>query len=97
MSSYMVSTASPSIGLWFANKIFVLDINVLLNNQILINLEMQIVGYENEEGCPVVNLPLPVFLRSQFYMLQVYHTQSEFVSKNMVVFHIHHFIPVPQF
>ena len=31
----------------FDSKIFVLDINVLLNNQILINLEMQIVGYEN--------------------------------------------------
>lgn len=31
----------------FDSKIFVLDINVLLNNRILINLEMQIVGYEN--------------------------------------------------
>lgn len=31
----------------FDSKIFVLDINVLLNNQMLINLEMQVVGYEN--------------------------------------------------
>ncbi len=31
----------------FDSKIFVLDINVLLNNQVLINLEMQVVDYEN--------------------------------------------------
>ena len=31
----------------FDSKIFVLDINVLLNNQVLINLEMQVVDYAN--------------------------------------------------
>ena len=31
----------------FDSKIFVLDINVLLNNQTLINLEMQVIDYEN--------------------------------------------------
>ncbi len=31
----------------FDSKIFVLDINVLLNNQLLINLEMQVVDYAN--------------------------------------------------
>ncbi|MDE7224887.1 MAG: Rpn family recombination-promoting nuclease/putative transposase, partial [Acetatifactor sp.] len=31
----------------FDSKIFVLDINVMLNNQVLINLEMQVVDYEN--------------------------------------------------
>ena len=31
----------------FDSKIFVLDINVLLNNQVLINLEMQVVDYKN--------------------------------------------------
>lgn len=31
----------------FDSKIFVLEINVLLNNQLLINLEMQVVDYAN--------------------------------------------------
>jgi len=31
----------------FDSKIFVLDLNVLLNNRVLINLEMQVIYYEN--------------------------------------------------
>jgi len=31
----------------FDSKIFVLDLNVLLNNRVLINLEMQVINYEN--------------------------------------------------
>lgn len=31
----------------FDSKIFVLDINVLLNSQVLINLEMQVINYDN--------------------------------------------------
>ena len=31
----------------FDSKIFVLDLNVLLNNRALINLEMQVINYEN--------------------------------------------------